>query len=62
MATALSELVQFFTSPEQKALLALWANEDDRTVSYVLRKLVEAEANRREEAQTKTQNREPIAA
>lgn len=43
----LDELIQFKTTSEQLALVKAWAKEDDRTVAYMMRKLIEAERVRR---------------
>lgn len=42
----------FMGTAEQKALLEQWAKQDDRSVSYLLRRIIHSEAQRREQSQT----------
>lgn len=45
--------ISFVGTTDIKALLERWAAEDDRSVSYVMRQILQAEARRRQaEAQT----------
>jgi predicted transcriptional regulator len=40
-------VMTFATTPEQKTLVEKWAEEDERSVSYMIRKAIECEAQRR---------------
>jgi hypothetical protein len=42
----------FIITIEQKDLLEQWAAEDDRSVSYVMRQILKAEAQRRKQTPT----------
>ena len=40
----------FSTTPKLKELVEQWAQENERSVSYIIRKAIEREAQRRSEA------------
>ena len=42
----------FIITIEQKGLLERWASKEDRSVSYVMRQILTAEAQRRKQALT----------
>ena len=46
----------FATTPELKELVEQWAKEDERSVSFIIRKAIECEAQRRKDTETKKQN------
>jgi predicted transcriptional regulator len=51
-------VISFVGTTEQKAWLEQWAKEEDRSVSYVMRQILNSEAQRRQ-AQPQTQKPVP---
>jgi hypothetical protein len=49
--------ISFLGNTELKALLKQWAKEDDRSVSYVMRQMLNREAQRRAQTQPEGQKR-----
>lgn len=49
--------ISFVGTTELKALLEKWAKQDDRSVSYILRKILEEEAKRRESEMSNEKSR-----
>jgi hypothetical protein len=45
--------INFVATPELKSQLEQWAKDEDRTMSATLRRILEAEAQRREAKQTR---------
>lgn len=45
--------ISFVGTTEIKTLLEQWADEDDRSVSYIMRQILKREAQRRKQPQTK---------
>ena len=54
-----STTICFIGTVEQKALLEQWAKEDDRSVSYIMRQIVNREAQRRK---TQSEGQKPVTA
>lgn len=60
----MDELIQFKATPEMKAILEKWAKDDDRTLAYIVRKIINEEIARRTATipQVKINYREPVNA
>ncbi len=53
-----STTISFVGTPQIKTWLEKWAKQDDRSVSYVMRKILNQEVQRRQQTQAKTVQKE----
>lgn len=51
--------ISFVGTTEQKTLLELWAKQDDRSISWVMRQILKQEAQRRKQTQAQKPVEQP---